>query len=277
MGGFRKQDEPSPWRKLALHTWGRPSDPTVYGVLELDATNALAYVGDLRACSGVHVTITHLVGKAVALAIAERPEVNAVVRRGRHIHLRDTIDVFFQVAMDGGENLGGAKVVRADEKGVAEIAAELHAKSERLRAHRDREIGRTQALLSAMPSAVRGLAMHATEYLTYDLGLDLRRLGIPYDAFGSAMVTNVGMFGLPLGFAPLLPFSRAPILLTLGAIHDAPRAVEGAVVVRPVLPIGATFDHRLLDGYQAGRLAKRFTEIVTDPAKHLGPAARVAE
>jgi pyruvate/2-oxoglutarate dehydrogenase complex dihydrolipoamide acyltransferase (E2) component len=121
-GGFRRQREPSAWRKVALHTWGRRSDPTVYGVLELDATSALAYVEALRASSGAHVTVTHLVGKAIALAIAERPEVNAVIRRGRQIHLRDAIDVFFQVSMDGGEDLAGAKVARADEKGVADEA-----------------------------------------------------------------------------------------------------------------------------------------------------------
>jgi pyruvate/2-oxoglutarate dehydrogenase complex dihydrolipoamide acyltransferase (E2) component len=114
--------------------------------------------------------------------------------------------------------------------------------------------------------------MRISEYLTYDLGLDLRKVGIPYDSFGSVMVTNVGMFGLPLGFAPLLPFSRTPMLLTLGAVHDAARVIDGAVRVRPVLPIGATFDHRLLDGYQAARLAQRFTEITGDPERPLGLA-----
>jgi pyruvate/2-oxoglutarate dehydrogenase complex dihydrolipoamide acyltransferase (E2) component len=41
--------------------------------------------------------------------------------------------------------------------------------------------------------------------------------------------------------------------------------------VRPMVTIGATFDHRLLDGYQAGQLAHRFMEALTDPDTHLGP------
>lgn len=270
MGVFREQREPSAWRTLAVRTWGRPSDPTVYGVLELDATSALAYVEALRESAGLHVTLTHLVGKAAACAIAERPEVNAVIRRGRRIYLRDTVDVFFQVATDHGENLSGAVIKRADDKSVAEIAAELQARTERLRSHRDREVGRAQTRLTRLPSPLIGPAMRVAEYLGYDLGVDLRRFGLPHDAFGSVMITNVGVFGLPLGFAPLLPFSRAPILLTLGAIRDAPRAVDGEVCVRPVLPIGATFDHRLLDGYQAGHLVRRFTEVITDPERHLG-------
>ena len=107
---FTKQLKLSTWRKIALHTWRGAADPTVYGTIEFDMGNAQRYLAAVREKTGAKVTVTHLIGKAVAIAIAERPEVNAVIRRGRHVYLRDTIDVFFQVAMDGGEDLSGAKV-----------------------------------------------------------------------------------------------------------------------------------------------------------------------
>lgn len=270
MGRFSKQRRQSSWRKLALHAWSRPSDPTVYGVLEVDVGPARAYLARLRAEHGVHVTLTHLVGKAVALAIRERPEVNAVVRRRHQVYLRDTIDVFFQVAVDGGEDLSGAKITRVDERSVVQIAQALDERVARLRAHRDPVVQRTQAMLDRAPGPVRGVLMRAAEALTYDLGLDLRRLGIPFDSFGSVMVTNVGVFGLPLGFAPLVPFARTPMLLTVGTVKDTPVARGGEVVVRPILPIGATFDHRLLDGFEAGRLAERFVAVMSDPESALG-------
>jgi pyruvate dehydrogenase E2 component (dihydrolipoamide acetyltransferase) len=116
---------------------------------------------------------------------------------------------------------------------------------------------------------MRGPLLKTAAFLTQDLGLDLRRVGIPFDQFGSAMVTNVGMFGLPHGFAPLVPFARTPILATIGAVMDKPVAVDGRVEIRPMLTVGATFDHRLLDGYQAGKLAKRFREVVEDPGRFL--------
>lgn len=256
--GFHRQVELSSWRKLSLHTWGRPRDPTVYGVLEVDVTAALAQVAALREESGVHVTLTHVVGHAAALAIRERPEVNAIIRRGRQVYLRETIDVFFQVATHGGEDLSGAKIARADEKSVVEIARELEARAEALRSGRDRSVQKTQEMLDRLPDLLRGPAMKAAEVLSYDLGLDLHRVGIPYDQFGSVMVTNVGTMGLPLGFAPLVPFSRTPLLMTVGAVKDTPVAEDGQVVIRPILPIGVTFDHRLLDGFEAGRLAERF-------------------
>jgi pyruvate/2-oxoglutarate dehydrogenase complex dihydrolipoamide acyltransferase (E2) component len=79
------------------------------------------------------------------------------------------------------------------------------------------------------------------------------------------MITNIGVFGLPRAFAPLVPFTRVPIVITVGAIHDAPIAEAGQVVVRPIVTLGVTLDHRLLDGYQAGKLAQRFQAVLNDP------------
>ena len=251
-----------------MHAWGPPRDPTVYGIIDLDVGNALAYIERVRSESGVKVTLTHLVGKAVGLGIAERPEVNAIIRRGR-IYVRDTVDVFFQVAFEGGENLAGAKVSRVNEKSLVEIAEELTERAERIRVNKDHPTQKSAELLSRLPPPITRLAMQLGERLSYDLGLNLSKLGIPYDAFGSVMVTSVAGFGLTVGQAPLFPPSRTPICLTIGAVHDAPAAVGGRVEVRPMLTIGASFDHRVADGYQAGRMAKRFREVLENPEEEL--------
>ncbi len=269
MGRFRKLKTLPSWRRISLHAWKPPRDPTVYGTLEVDVSKALEWLERTREESGVKVTLTHLVGKALAMAIAERPDVNAVVRRRRHIYVRDTIDIFFQVAFEGGEDLSGAKVSQADTKSVVEIARELGERAERVRAKKEREIAKGRTMIEKMPAVMRRPTLDLASWLTYDLGLDLRRAGIPYDSFGSAMVTNVGTFGLPSGFAPLVPFARTPILLTVGAVQPRPVAVGDRVEVRPMLTIGGTFDHRVLDGYQAGKLAARFRAIMESPDEHL--------
>ncbi|AKF09057.1 2-oxo acid dehydrogenase subunit E2 [Sandaracinus amylolyticus] len=254
---------------MALHAWKRPSDPSVYGFLDVDATRALAWIEETRARTGVHVTITHLVGKAAAMALAARPDVNAIVRRGRGIWARDRIDVFFQIARDGGEDLLGALVKDADEKDPVAIATELDHLAKRVRAHRDPSLDVTSRLMERLPDALIGPAMRAAETLGYDLGLDLRRVGIPFDAFGSVMVTNVGTFGLTSALAPLVPFARTPLVITVGAIQDTPVAIDGRVEVRPVIELGVTLDHRILDGFQAGQLATRFREVIEDPSRAL--------
>jgi pyruvate dehydrogenase E2 component (dihydrolipoamide acetyltransferase) len=283
--GFREDPSLPTWRRLALGAWGSPRDPTAYGMLDLDVEPALAYIGALRAASGEKITLTHLVGKAIADAIAEHPEVNGFASRGR-LMLRDTVDVFFQVAFfdespapptkggKKGANLAGAKVRAADTKSAVEIARELRERAERIRAKADAETARGAATLSKLPNALVGLAARAGAMLSYDLGLDLSRFGIPYDAFGSCMVTNVGVFGIPVAWAPLFSLSRVPIVLTLGAVREVVRAHQGAAAVRRSATIGVAFDHRVLDGYHAGKMAARFLEVLADPGAYLGPPRR---
>ncbi len=263
MRGFRREERLSTWRRMALHAWKAPSDPSVYGSLEIDASETIPFLRDLRARTGARVTITHLVGYAVAKAIAERPQVNAIVRLGR-LYRRETVDVFFQIAFEGGEDLNGHKVSRADEKGVTAVARELEAAAEKVRARNTADV-RAARRMADLPPLLTAAAMRLGTFATYELGLDLSRLGVPYDGFGSVMVTNVGGFGITSGFAPLLPFARCPILLLVGEIHEKPVVRQGAVVARAILPIGVTFDHRLLDGYQAGKLATRLREILEHP------------
>jgi len=276
---FRELSKLSAWRKVALGTWSSPRDPTAYGMMDLDCEAAVSYAETLRRETGERVTLTHLVGKAVAVALAESPECNGFVSRGRLL-LRDTVDVFFQVSFfdqerkgDGGDgggkkkdaNLAGAKITACETKSVVEIAKELRERALAIRERGDAETAKASRMMAKIPGPLLGAATRAGAYLTYDLGLDLRRFGVPSDAFGSCMVTNVGVFGIPIGFAPLLPVARTPIILTLGCVKDAARVDGGAVVVRKSVTIGVAFDHRVMDGYHAGKMARRFEELFRDP------------
>lgn len=267
MRGFLREKKLSTWRRLALHAWRAPDDPTIYGTLEIDATEALAYVQALRTEAGPRVTISHLVGHAIAQAIRVRPEVNAIVRFGQ-VYRRQTIDVYYQVAFEAGEDLNGFKIVRADDKDVLTIARELAEGAKAVRARKTEAVAAARRF-GKMPAFLTGLAIKAGTFAHYDLGLDMSRFGVPYDGFGSAMVTNVGGFGLATGHAPLLPFSRCPIILLVGEIRQRPVVRDGQIVARPILPIGVTLDHRLLDGFQASKLAAKFVEIMEHPAAAL--------
>src|SRR5580692_11166153 len=145
MAGFRPSGRVSAWRKLALSTWSAPSSPAAYGVLDLDCEAALAWIARMREMTGEKVSLTHVVGKAVAIAIASAPETNGFASFGR-LRLRETVDVFFQVAFFDKEsrqaraegeretrrdaNLAGAKVSRADQKSVVAIARELRERAQ---------------------------------------------------------------------------------------------------------------------------------------------------
>jgi pyruvate dehydrogenase E2 component (dihydrolipoamide acetyltransferase) len=287
MARFRPAANLPAWRKLALGAWGPPRSPTAYGVLDLDCENALVWAARAREATGEKITLTHVVGKAAALAIASAPETNGFASLGR-LMLRDTVDVFFQVAFFDQDhtqprstesatrrdaNLAGVKVDGADKKSVVAIAAELRERSRAIRTRAHDETVRATKLVGRLPGPLTSMAANFGAFLSFDLGLDLSRLGMPFDPFGSCMVTNVGVFGIEGAWAPLVSFSRTPICITLGAVHEVPAVVEGAIVARRHVSIGVAFDHRVLDGYQAGVMARRFQAVFARPAAELGDPA----
>ncbi len=198
------------WRKIAAATWGHPNDPQIYGDLEVDASAALAFIDQARS-AGASVTLTHLVGKALAHALAEHPDLNVRIHRG-HFVARPTVDIFFIVAVEGRE-LSGVKVERADEKPVVEIARELGRRARRVRSGDDVEFGKTKTMFARTPRRLLHYAFGLGAWLTTDHDLDLKKYGLPRQPFGSAMVSSVGMFGIQKAYAPLSPYYRVPLLV----------------------------------------------------------------
>ena len=119
-------------RKLAIASWSAPSEPNIYGKLTVDATRALAYLDAERARTGEKVTITHLVGKAVANALRKAPTLNGRIVFGRFVP-HGSVDIAFLVSLEEGGDLAKAKISDVDTKPVASIARELREKVERLR------------------------------------------------------------------------------------------------------------------------------------------------
>ncbi|MCA9620560.1 MAG: 2-oxo acid dehydrogenase subunit E2 [Myxococcales bacterium] len=262
--------EPLPtWRKLALATWRPSDDPQIYGWLDLDATALLALVARLREETGVHVTLTHVVGAAVARAFRDCPDANAVASR-RGLLKRSSVDLFFSVKTKG-KGLTGTKLEGLDDASPITIAQRLNEGVTTIHASGDTPLLRSQRQLGALPSFLLRPAMYAATAVSLDLGLDLSRFGVPHDPFGTAVVTNIGTLGLERGLAPLIPTGRTAALFTVGKIHEGVVAVAGRPTVRPVLTLGATFDHRIVDGNQLGRLQATLRRCLESPAEHLLP------
>jgi hypothetical protein len=110
------------------------------------------------------------------------------------------------------------------------------------------------------------VALHLGAWLTSDLNLDLSRLGMPRQAFGGAMITSVGMWGVSHAYSPLAHYYRVPLLVLVGAVRKMPVVVEDQIVVRPMLTLTATFDHRYVDGFHAARFAQAVRDYCQAPA-----------
>jgi 2-oxoglutarate dehydrogenase E2 component (dihydrolipoamide succinyltransferase) len=80
---------------------------------------------------------------------------------------------------------------------------------------------------------------------------------------GTFTITNGGVFGSLLS-TPILNPPQVGIL-GLHKIQDRPIAVAGQVVVRPMMYVALTYDHRIVDGSEAVRFLVRLKELVEDP------------
>jgi hypothetical protein len=251
-------------RKLAIASWRPPREPNMYGKLELEATEALRYLEDVRERTGERVTLTHLVARATGAALAAEPTLNGRIRFGRYLP-NDHVSLAFLVTMPDGSDLARARVDDIDRKDVATIARELRERAERLRTGTDDDWEKSKQLLRTFPSWVIRPIVWFTGWLTASLGIGAKPLGLEKQPFGSGIVTSVGMLGLDEAYAPPTPFARVPLYVLIGAVRPRPWVVDGEVVVRPVLTITATVDHRFIDGFQAATLAQEVHRVFEDP------------
>jgi hypothetical protein len=251
-------------RKLSIAAWRPPREPNIYGKLEIDATEALAYLADVRERTGERVTLTHLVGRATAAALAEEPSLNGRISLGRYVP-NDRVSLAFLVTMPDGSDLARARVDDVDAKDVAAIAAELRQRAERLRSGSDDDWEQSKRIIRLLPTQLLRPLVWFTGWMTSSLGLGARPLGLERQPFGSAIVTSVGMLGLDEAWVPPTPFARVPLYVLIGAVRHRPVVVDGQVVVRPMLTVTATIDHRYIDGFQAATLARVFRRVFEDP------------
>ena len=81
---------------------------------------------------------------------------------------------------------------------------------------------------------------------------------------GTFTITNGGVFGSLLS-TPILNPPQVGIL-GLHAIQQRPVAVNGQVVVHPMMYVALTYDHRIVDGAEAVQFLVRIKTLVEDPA-----------
>jgi pyruvate dehydrogenase E2 component (dihydrolipoamide acetyltransferase) len=86
---------------------------------------------------------------------------------------------------------------------------------------------------------------------------------------GTFTITNLGALDVD-GFTPIINPPQAAIL-GVGRIVEKPVARDGAVVIRPMVALSLSFDHRIVDGAPAARFLQRVKQFVEKPYLWLVP------
>jgi 2-oxoglutarate dehydrogenase E2 component (dihydrolipoamide succinyltransferase) len=111
--------------------------------------------------------------------------------------------------------------------------------------------------LAAIEKAVADYAVRARE----------GTIGLEELTGGTFTITNGGVFGSLISTPILNPPQSA--ILGMHKIEDRPVASNGAVVIRPMMYIALSYDHRIIDGREAVLFLVKVKESLEDPARLL--------
>lgn len=102
-----------------------------------------------------------------------------------------------------------------------------------------------------------------------DMGMRARdgKLGIEELIGGTFSITNGGIFGSMLSTPILNPPQSA--ILGMHSIQQRPVVVDGEIVVRPMMYLALTYDHRIIDGKEAVQFLVTIKNVLEDPARLL--------
>ena len=84
---------------------------------------------------------------------------------------------------------------------------------------------------------------------------------------GTFTISNGGVYGSMMS-TPIVNPPQAGIL-GMHAIQDRPMAIDGQVVIRPMMYVALTYDHRVVDGREAVTFLKRVKDCVEHPTRML--------
>jgi len=245
----------TPWRVTAAAIYTTPTDSRVYGTLDIDVTDAKRFL-DKKRNEGIKLTMTHLATAVLARAVAfDVPEMNCFIRRGAIIG-RERLDVMLPVSVGGDSGVTAAIIRDAHARSVSSIAAELREKAVKGRAGDEIKAVKNKYVLNRIPWPLRRPVFRLLKWITVDMGIEIKALGLSAHSFGSFVVSDIGSFGLNTGMTSLMPAAKVPAVIVLGKIEEKPVVRQGKIEIRTILPLTGTFDHRIVDGMQIGKLAR---------------------
>lgn len=204
--------------------------PHVYFSAGVDTTNLTAFRARINASGTGKVAVSDLLVLAASRGLQEYPEVNVSLVGDEVVCYKSTN---IGIAVGGDSGLIVPVVKNAQEKSLTMIAKETRDLVERAKAGR------------LAPEEFSG---------------------------GTFTISNLGPFGIESFTAIVNPPEAA--ILAVSAVKKTPVVVAGeegkdSVVVKPVMNIQLSVDHRLIDGLLAAKFVKYFKELLENPIRIL--------
>jgi 2-oxoglutarate dehydrogenase E2 component (dihydrolipoamide succinyltransferase) len=130
-------------------------------------------------------------------------------------------------------------------------------------------VGSGKGLVVPVLRNAERMSFAEVEMAIADFGARARENKLKLDELqgGTFTISNGGVYGSLLS-TPIVNPPQSGVL-GMHAMQERPVAREGAVVIRPMMYVALTYDHRLVDGREAVSFLKRIKEVIETPARML--------
>ncbi|CAG9333086.1 unnamed protein product [Blepharisma stoltei] len=255
--------------KERISSWSDPDGPEIIAHRKIRISNALRLIEKINQKTGKKVTITHLACKAVGMTLKEFPDLNGHLSMGNFVPFENA-DIGCLVSIDDGKDLAYFCYRDAGEKSLMKIIEDAETKVKSLKIGEERrKHEKASKPFWLIPSCIAGIVIEIISYIVAALGIPLKFLNTQKFPAGGAVITNVGMTGIEMGYAPFPSIMRVGVIILLSVIRDEVTVIDGKITVEKMLTLLYTFDHRFCDGVYAGKAQNRIKEILESPEEFI--------
>jgi hypothetical protein len=255
----------APVRRFMPFISPRRNESLVYYAQEVDVEAALVFLERRNASrpKDAPLTLFHLVLRAIALALHDRPRLNRFTAGGR-LWQRDGVWLTFSAKkrLDDASPIVTVKKRFDAGETLGEMCDRLLGNLRESRSDKastsDKEMG---ALLHLPPVGIR--ALMALARLADRLGLLPRAMIDADPLFTSVFVANLGSVGLEAGYHHLWEYGTCPVFCVVGRIQPG----SGEKAGHQAVTLKWTFDERVEDGFYAARALEVVRERLENPEK----------
>ncbi len=225
--------------------------PTVTLTINVEADNLIQRKKDINGnANSPHLTVTHIILKAVAEVIVNYPLLYSFFDRHKIVPNAELI-LNIPVAIEN--HVEYVSIHNAESKSLEDIASECSAEIEKINRHE----GEFMKLLEKMD---RMSVLQKIGFYIFEL-----KGAVPFlrKYYGNFPVSNIGSFKVNSG---TLALSQPMVSsLCIGRITSVLQKENGNLIDKLILPLSVSFDHRALDGAYAGAFLNELKEHLEKP------------
>ncbi|PQJ78654.1 2-oxo acid dehydrogenase subunit E2 [Polaribacter porphyrae] len=248
----------SAWRKISLGSWKPRGDSSIYAFEDFNVDNVIEF------CKNQSISFSSFVIKALSSTINQNKRINSIIRFGS-IYQRAQNTIFVHTLKNTNEDdLSGVLIKEAFRKEIHKVDKEFKTEIEKVKKGKEKH-GASKQSFQKIPAMLSKYVLDGLSFLMYSLNIHFKQLPSIKDPFGSVMLTNIGSLNLQKAFCPIAPYTRIPMVVSLGRIELKPTIFKGEIVKSNMATFGFTFDHRIMDGMHFSKFIETFQSFFLNP------------